>query len=100
VVLINSFHPQRAWRLLRCAADLYLGTMEYSEDPKPLTPVRLTRKYADAIDGVDLSHHKVGDYLNLSSRDARMLIAEGWASPCDDVRAEAADEGHPEKQSE
>ncbi len=46
--------------------------------------MRLTRKYSEVIDDVDLSGSKVGDRLRLSERDARMLIAEGWATPCDD----------------
>jgi hypothetical protein len=50
--------------------------------------VRLTRKYAEAIDGVDLSRNQVGDLLTLSLRDARMLIAEGWAAPCERGRAD------------
>lgn len=41
--------------------------------------VRLTRKYAERIDGVDLSEHQVGDRLPLAAREARLLIAEGWA---------------------
>jgi hypothetical protein len=41
--------------------------------------VRLTRKYAEIIDGVDLTDAQVGDRLNLSQHDAEMLIAEGWA---------------------
>jgi hypothetical protein len=69
--------------------------MAQYEHPNRVTPVRLTRKYANAIDGVDLSHHNVGDYLNLDARDARMLIAEGWASPCDNGPAEADDSGIP-----
>jgi len=43
--------------------------------------VRLTRKYAERIDDVDLSNCHVGDILDLSDRDAYLLIAEGWASP-------------------
>ena len=43
--------------------------------------MRLTHKYAEAIDGIDLSRREVGQRLPLSSRDARMLIAEGWAEP-------------------
>jgi hypothetical protein len=53
------------------------------QDERPTTAVRLTRKYAEAIDGVDLSGHQVGDLLDLPVRDARMLIAEGWAAPCE-----------------
>jgi hypothetical protein len=66
------------------------------------TKVRLTRKYADLIDGIDLSRVEVGDVMNLAADEARILIAEGWATPADfeekvtDVpqpqdRAEAAD---------
>ena len=41
--------------------------------------VRLTRKYAEMIDGVNLADARVGDELTLSARDADVLIAEGWA---------------------
>lgn len=41
----------------------------------------LTRKLADAIDGIDLSEREVGDRLPLSRTDAYLLIAEGWAQP-------------------
>ena len=39
-----------------------------------IEPVRLTRKYAERIDGVDLSKHQVGDRLPLDAREARLLI--------------------------
>jgi hypothetical protein len=52
------------------------------------TSVRLTRKYADAIDGIDLSRNKVGDLLDLPHSDARMLIAEGWAMPHEGARGD------------
>ena len=41
--------------------------------------VRLTRKLAEQIDGVDLSNHTVGDIMDLPDRKARLLVAEGWA---------------------
>jgi hypothetical protein len=43
--------------------------------------VRLTRKLADRLDGVDVSGHEVGDLLELTARDARLLVAEQWAIP-------------------
>ena len=43
--------------------------------------VRLTRKFAQAINGIDLSKARAGETLDLSKRDAEILIAEGWASP-------------------
>jgi hypothetical protein len=42
--------------------------------------VRLTRKLAEHIDGVDLTQHRVGDYLELPPSEARLLIAEAWAT--------------------
>ena len=41
--------------------------------------MRLTRKYADVIDGVNLTEAHVGDQLELPQHDAEVLIAEGWA---------------------
>jgi hypothetical protein len=58
-----------------------------AQDEVSVTSVRLTRKYAEAIDGVDLSRNQVGDLLDLSARDARILIAEGWAAPSEQGRA-------------
>jgi hypothetical protein len=52
----------------------------------------LTHKYAEVIDGIDLSRSEVGERLPLTSRDARMLIAERWAEP---VAAE--EQRNPEK---
>jgi hypothetical protein len=43
--------------------------------------VRLIRKLADQIDGVDLRESDVGDLLDVGWTDARVLIAEGWATP-------------------
>ena len=41
--------------------------------------VRLTRKLAHAIDGIDISRYRVGEILTLQAAAARLLIAEGWA---------------------
>lgn len=41
--------------------------------------VRLTRKLAERLDGVDLTEYKVGDILNLTTSDAQLLVAEQWA---------------------
>jgi hypothetical protein len=40
--------------------------------------VRLKRKLAQRIDGIDLSNHEVGDVIDLPERKARILVAEGW----------------------
>ena len=73
---------------------------EERETPENVASVRLTRKYAEMIDGVDLTDANVGDELKLSPHDAEVLVAEGWAEPAepnhprrraDDVRWRAAD---------
>lgn len=42
--------------------------------------VRLTKKLAERIDGVDLSRWRVGQVLDLPLEDARLLLAEQWAT--------------------
>jgi hypothetical protein len=64
------------------ADSAYDGPERRTRDiPDEVEPVVLTRKYAEAIDGVDLAGRDVGDRLPLNVRDARMLLAEGWAEP-------------------
>ena len=41
--------------------------------------VRLIKKLAQWIDGVDLRAHALGDVFDLSGCEARLLLAEGWA---------------------
>ena len=59
--------------------------------------VRLTKKFANCLNGVDLTHARVGSLMAVSERDGEMLIAEGWAIPYlrarrpATPRAEAAD---------
>jgi hypothetical protein len=43
--------------------------------------VWLTRKLADYLDGIDVSAHSVGDVIELSPPEAKMLLAEEWALP-------------------
>jgi hypothetical protein len=43
--------------------------------------VRLTRKLADCLDGIDVSMHHVGDVIDLSPPEAQLLLAEEWAMP-------------------
>lgn len=54
--------------------------------PDEVVSVRLLRKYAEMIDGVNLEKASVGDRLDLSPRDANILMAEGWAVRADDER--------------
>ena len=41
--------------------------------------VRLTRKLAQRIDGIDLRRCAVGEIVDLPDREALSLIAEAWA---------------------
>jgi hypothetical protein len=41
--------------------------------------VRLTSKLANSLDGIDVTHVRVGDVIDLSEKKAASLIAEGWA---------------------
>jgi len=43
--------------------------------------LRLIKKFAERIDGIDLSPYTTGDTLDLEGADARLLLAEGWAIP-------------------
>lgn len=43
--------------------------------------VRLLRKHADRIDGVDLFARQVGDVFEVSEAEGRLLLAEEWAVP-------------------
>jgi hypothetical protein len=77
-------NPERKPLPLRpSTGDASPPTMEHyaSPDEPKEAAVRLTRKYAEMIDGVNLADAHVGDELRLSARDADVLIAEGWAEP-------------------
>jgi hypothetical protein len=41
--------------------------------------IRLTIKLANTLDGIDVSHVRQGDVVELSAPDAELMIAEGWA---------------------
>jgi hypothetical protein len=40
--------------------------------------IRLTRKLAEALNGLDLRPYKVGDVIDLPERLGRMLVFEAW----------------------
>lgn len=66
-----------------------------------IEPVVLTRKYAEAIDGVNLAGCEVGDRLPVNPVEARLLIAEGWAAPTprdQRRRSPAQDHGPPDRE--
>ncbi len=45
-----------------------------------MVKVRLTKKLALRMDGVDVSANRVGDILELPVEKARLLVAEDWAT--------------------
>ena len=59
-----------------------------------IVKVRLTRKLADRINGVDLTNRAPGDAFQPPRHEARLLIAEGWAVP------HAEDLGSPQQVAE
>jgi len=48
-----------------------------------MSQVRLTRKLALVMNGIDVSKLKVGDTLDLSLEQAEMMILNGWAEAID-----------------
>jgi hypothetical protein len=46
-----------------------------------VTRIRLTKKLAALLNGVDVSTLRVGDILELPDSAADMMIAERWAEP-------------------
>lgn len=46
-----------------------------------MVKVRLTRKFAQVINGIDLTHVDAGEQIDLTPREAELLVAEGWAMP-------------------
>jgi hypothetical protein len=51
--------------------------------------VRLTRKLADFINGIDLTGRRVGEIIDIPVREAEILLAEEWASPAHDAQLRA-----------
>ena len=75
------------------------GDSSASRAYSPLTRLRLTRKLAERIDGVDLSDRRVGEVIDVSPGEARLLLAEQWAElagpqPSESAEASAAPAGH------
>ena len=40
--------------------------------------VRIVRKLADRVDGIDLTHFDVGEVIELPEMDGRLIVAERW----------------------
>lgn len=57
-----------------------------------LLRVRIIRKLAEVLDGVDVSQVQEGDCVDLPAWEARLLIAEGWAELVDPHPIDAPDD--------
>ena len=53
--------------------------------------IRLVRKFANAINGIDLASVSVGDVVELKVSQAVLLIREGWAEPLKEESANIPD---------
>jgi hypothetical protein len=53
--------------------------------------VRIVRKLADRVDGIDLTHYGVGEVIDLPETDGRLIVAEEWGVP---ARREGDVNGH------
>jgi len=53
--------------------------------------IKLVRKFANAINGIDLARVSVGDIVELKNAQAILLIREGWAEPLDDESSNTSD---------
>jgi len=53
--------------------------------------IRLVRKFANAINGIDLASVSVGDIVELKLPQAVLLIREGWAEPLEEPSSKASD---------
>lgn len=49
--------------------------------------VKLIKKLALVLDGIDLSPYRVGDEFPCSQEDAQLLVLEGWAQHVDEQEA-------------
>jgi hypothetical protein len=58
-------------------------------------PVRLIRKPADKLNGLDLSKHQVGEVIDVPSHTALMLMGEGWAVPLESAILRSRDVSRP-----
>lgn len=62
--------------------------------------VRLIRKLANSLNGIDLKKVRVGEVVDVSNSEASMLIAEGWAEPLTTKRNNQANDQSKPPQSD
>ena len=57
--------------------------------------VRLSKKLAERLNGIDVSSVRAGDVLDVSEREAAILLAEQWAVPLEEPSDAKAQEPPP-----
>jgi hypothetical protein len=55
--------------------------------------IRLTRKLAATLNGLNVSTVRVGEVMEVSDSDAVMMVAEGWAESIDDQAGRGSTRG-------
>jgi hypothetical protein len=55
--------------------------------------IRLTRKLAATLNGLDVSNVSLGEVFDVSAADAAMMVAEGWAQPIAPLKARPGHRG-------
>ncbi|HWW89056.1 MAG TPA: hypothetical protein VNZ26_35930 [Vicinamibacterales bacterium] len=53
--------------------------------------LRLTKRFADAIDGISLAGCRIGDVIDFPLHEARVLLASEWAVIAESQTSEVAD---------
>lgn len=59
--------------------------------------IRLIKKFAQFVNGIDLSAVNEGEVLELSNREATLLVLEGWATPISDSAPRARADDKPRR---
>ena len=65
--------------LERAHTNRLLPKRDLCSDSYQFMRVKLVRKFANVLNGVDLSKAQIGDVLDVMPHHAAMLVAEGWA---------------------
>jgi len=79
VALVGGVSTHRNAQLWSCVLDFEMEKGTRVAGFFPSMKVRLTKKLADQLDGVDVADRREGDVLDLPLREARMLVEERWA---------------------
>ena len=56
-----------------------------------LMRIKLVRKFANSLNGIDLTSVTVGDIVELKPHQAVLLIREGWAEPLEEQSSKASE---------